>query len=73
MKHVPDRLLSTWTVLSTRSQEGLNMFLVTTLNLLLDGRRDEDRRAREEAATEAFPAGRLTSAAWEGWWHEDAA
>ncbi|MDP9887781.1 hypothetical protein [Pseudarthrobacter enclensis] len=49
------------------------MFLVNTLNLLLDGRRDEDRRAREDDSPEAFPAGRLTSAAWEGWWHEEAA
>ena len=49
------------------------MFLVNTLNLLLDGRRDADRRAKEEPFPEAFPAGRLTSAAWEGWWHEEAA
>lgn len=49
------------------------MFLVNTLNLLLDGRRDEDRRAREDDSPVAFPAGRLTSAAWEGWWHEEAA
>ncbi|MDJ0456864.1 hypothetical protein AB0284_13590 [Pseudarthrobacter phenanthrenivorans] len=49
------------------------MFPLNTLNLLLDGRHDEDRRAREDTSPEAFPAGRLTSAAWEGWWLEDAA
>jgi hypothetical protein len=40
------------------------MFLLNSLNLLLDGRRSD---------TGSFPEGKLTSAAWEGWWHEDAA
>ncbi|SDQ94131.1 hypothetical protein [Pseudarthrobacter chlorophenolicus] len=48
------------------------MFLLTSLNLLLDGRRNEAGGSRNtESGT--FPAGRLTSAAWAGWWHEDAA
>jgi hypothetical protein len=54
------------------------MFLLNSLNLLLDVRRGDDGRRHEgqsgEAATAgAFPAGQLTSAAWEGWWHEEAA
>ncbi|MHC6595014.1 hypothetical protein [Arthrobacter sp. C152] len=49
------------------------MFLFNTLNLLLDGRRAEEWRAHEDTAREGFPAGQLTSSAWEGWWHEDAA
>ena len=49
------------------------MFLLNITNLLLDGRRAEDGRAQEDAALDAFPAGQLTSAAWEGWWHEEAA
>ena len=48
------------------------MFLLTSLNLLLDGRRSEARGPRN-SDTGSFPEGRLTSAAWEGWWHEDAA
>ncbi|NUP58066.1 MAG: hypothetical protein HOQ04_11950 [Pseudarthrobacter sp.] len=49
------------------------MFLLNTLNLLLEGRRAEDRSAQEGTAREGFPAGQLTSSAWEGWWHEEAA
>ncbi|MGX5714697.1 hypothetical protein [Arthrobacter sp. MAHUQ-56] len=49
------------------------MFLLNPLNLLLDGRRAEGGRAQEDAARDVFPAGQLTSAAWEGWWHEEAA
>lgn len=53
------------------------MFLLNSLNLLLDGGRGDEGRnealPEESATTCAFPAGQLTSAAWEGWWHEDAA
>ena len=61
------------------------MFLLHSLNLLhgsnllLDGRRNDDGRryddgsSGEGALPGVFPAGQLTSAAWEGWWHEDAA
>ncbi|MFF1881852.1 hypothetical protein ACFVVC_10340 [Pseudarthrobacter sp. NPDC058196] len=53
------------------------MFLLNSLNLLLDVRRGDGGRSHEgrseESAARAFPAGQLTSAAWEGWWHEDAA
>ncbi|WP_455834393.1 hypothetical protein [Pseudarthrobacter siccitolerans] len=49
------------------------MFLLNSLNLLLDGRPNEDGRSQNGASgTSAFPEG-LTSAAWEGWWHEEAA
>jgi hypothetical protein len=50
------------------------MFLLNSLNLLLDGRRHEDGRSSAGSSTASeFPQGRLTSAAWEGWWHEEAA
>jgi hypothetical protein len=49
------------------------MFLLNSLNLLLDARQVEDGRSRNGAAAGGFAAGRLTSAAWEGWWHEEAA
>lgn len=48
------------------------MLLLSSLNLLFDGRRREDGRGNRNAETE-FPTGQLSSAAWEGWWHEDAA
>lgn len=50
------------------------MFLLNSLNLLLDGRRGDDAwsSSGSNGKTE-FPEGQLTSAAWEGWWHEDAA
>jgi hypothetical protein len=47
------------------------MFLLNSLNLLLDGRRS-DAGAFHNSDTGSFPEGKLTSAAWEGWWHEDA-
>ncbi|SCB91805.1 hypothetical protein GA0061083_1520 [Pseudarthrobacter enclensis] len=47
------------------------MFLLDSLTLLLDGRRSGSGSSPDSAAG-AFPAGRLTSEAWEGWWHEDA-
>lgn len=43
------------------------MFLLDSLTLLLDG-----SGSSPDSAAGAFPAGRLTSEAWEGWWHEDA-
>ncbi|MCU1566154.1 MAG: hypothetical protein JWQ56_1091 [Pseudarthrobacter sp.] len=50
------------------------MFLLNSFNLLLDGRRSEDGRSSSGASgTSEFPEGRLTSAAWEGWWHEESA
>ncbi len=46
------------------------MLLLNSLNFLLDaGRYDHVRGNREDE----FPTGQLTSTAWEGWWHEDAA
>ncbi|WP_171046826.1 hypothetical protein [Pseudarthrobacter sp. NamE5] len=49
------------------------MFLLNSLNLLLDGRGDDGRSQHGGGAQTDFPEGQLTSAAWEGWWHEDAA
>jgi len=50
------------------------MFLINSFNLLLDGRRSDDSRSHTGGSTRPeFPEGQLTSAAWEGWWHEDAA
>ena len=48
------------------------MLLLNSLSLLLDGRRSDDGRSAGSGGTD-FPEGRLTSAAWEGWWHEEAA
>ncbi|WP_432245987.1 hypothetical protein ACRB8A_08960 [Arthrobacter sp. G.S.26] len=49
------------------------MFLLNSLSLLLDGRGNDDGHAFGSSANSSFPAGRLTSAAWEGWWHEEQA
>lgn len=50
------------------------MFLLNNLNLLLDGRRSDDSRFPTGATGNTeFPEGQLTSSAWEGWWHEEAA
>lgn len=50
------------------------MFLLNSLNLLLDGRRAEDGQSTGSGTEKTdFPEGKLSSAAWEGWWHEDAA
>ena len=49
------------------------MLLLNSLNFLLDGRRSDDGRSRNADGTGDFPEGRLTSTAWEGWWHEEAA
>ncbi|MDR6416095.1 hypothetical protein [Pseudarthrobacter sulfonivorans] len=46
------------------------MLLLNSLNFLFDGGRREDGRGNSETE---FPTGQLSSAAWEGWWHEDAA
>jgi hypothetical protein len=50
------------------------MLLWNSLNLLLDARRNDDNHSYSggNGKTE-FPTGQLTSTAWEGWWHEDAA
>ncbi|TLM86556.1 hypothetical protein FDW83_02090 [Pseudarthrobacter sp. NamE2] len=49
------------------------MFLLNSLNLLLDGRRADEGRSSAGSSGNDFPEGQLTSAAWEGWWHEEAA
>ena len=49
------------------------MLLLSSLNLLLDARRSDDNRAYSGNGKTEFPNGQLTSTAWEGWWHEDAA
>jgi len=49
------------------------MFLFNSLNLLLDGRRSDDSRSHGGGGHTEFPEGQLSSAAWEGWWHEEAA
>lgn len=48
------------------------MFLLNTLNLLLDSDSPEESRFLGQGSAQPFPEGQLTSAAWEGWWHEDA-
>lgn len=50
------------------------MLLLSSLNLLLDARRSDDSHAHLGGNGQTgFPNGQLTSAAWEGWWHDDAA
>jgi hypothetical protein len=50
------------------------MLLLSSLNLLLDARRSDDSRPRSSGSgATGFPNGELTSTAWEGWWHDDAA
>lgn len=50
------------------------MLLLSSLNLLFDAGRSDDSRARTGPdGMNEFPTGQLTSTAWEGWWHEDAA
>jgi len=50
------------------------MLLFNSLNLLLDARRSDDNRPHGSGNGKTeFPDGHLTSAAWEGWWHDDAA
>ena len=50
------------------------MFLLNSLNLLLDGRRSDDGRSSGGSSGKTeFPEGTLSSAAWEGWWHDEAA
>ena len=50
------------------------MLLLSCLNLLLDAGLGEGSRPHNGGlGTTEFPTGRLTSTAWEGWWHEDAA
>jgi hypothetical protein len=50
------------------------MLLLSSLNLLFDAGRGEDSRPHNGGNGKTdFPTGRLTSTAWEGWWHEDAA
>lgn len=46
------------------------MLLLSSLNLLFDAGRSEHAGGSGE---KEFPTGQLTSTAWEGWWHEDAA
>lgn len=50
------------------------MLLLNSLSLFLDARRGDESRSQYGGSGQTeFPEGRLTSAAWEGWWHEDAA
>ena len=50
------------------------MFLLTSLNHLLDGQRNDDSRSHSGGDGKSdFPQGQLSSAAWEGWWQDDAA
>ncbi|HYH76875.1 MAG TPA: hypothetical protein VD841_05170 [Arthrobacter sp.] len=50
------------------------MLLLNSLNLLLDARRSDDSRQYSSGSgATGFPNGHLTSTAWEGWWHDDAA
>ncbi|MCU1516267.1 MAG: hypothetical protein JWQ75_988 [Pseudarthrobacter sp.] len=50
------------------------MLLLSSLNLLLDTRRSEDNRPHSSGSGKTeFPNGQLSSTAWEGWWHDDAA
>jgi hypothetical protein len=48
------------------------MFLLTSLNLLLDGQRNDDNRFLSGGDGKSDPQGQLSSAAWEGWWQDDA-
>jgi hypothetical protein len=51
------------------------MFILHSLNFLLDGRNADDRPLSYKGSSERtnVPEGQLTSAAWEGWWYEAAA
>lgn len=50
------------------------MLFLNSLNLFFDARRSEDNHAHSSGSGKpGFPSGRLTSTAWEGWWHDDAA
>jgi hypothetical protein len=50
------------------------MLLLSSLNFLFDaGLGDSSRPHNSGIGKTDFPTGRLTSTAWEGWWHEDAA
>lgn len=50
------------------------MLLLSSLSLLFDvGRAEGSRPHNGGIGKTDFPTGLLTSTAWEGWWHEDAA
>ncbi len=50
------------------------MLLLSSLNLLPNAARSEDSHAHNGVNEKSeFPTGHLTSTAWEGWWHDDAA
>lgn len=49
------------------------MLLWSSLNLFLDPGRNGHNSYNGENADAEFPSGQLTSSAWEGWWHDDAA
>jgi hypothetical protein len=38
---------------------------------LVSGRNEPDPEFDGDDAVSSFPAGQLTSTAWEGWWQED--
>jgi hypothetical protein len=48
------------------------MLFWSSLTLFLDSRRNDDPQFGDGNANVSFPSGRLTSTAWEGWWHDEA-
>jgi hypothetical protein len=61
-------------VVHTTIMKGRIMLLLRSLNLLLDARRSDDPRPHSSGSgATGFPHGQLSSAAWEGWWHDEAA
>jgi hypothetical protein len=49
------------------------MTLLSTLTLSLhSGWRDKDPQPGGAGSLGAFPSGQLSSAPWEGWWHDEA-
>jgi hypothetical protein len=61
-------------VVHTTIMKGRIMLLLRSLNLLLDARRSDDHRPHSSGnGATGFPNGQLSSTAWEGWWHDDAA
>jgi hypothetical protein len=48
------------------------MLFWSSLTLLLDSPRNDRPQFGDGKANPNFPSGRLTSAAWEGWWHDEA-
>lgn len=49
------------------------MLLLNSPTFPPGSQRNDDRSVHDTDPAPGFPKGRLTSAAWEGWWHDDAA